>query len=755
MMLFFTATLKAQSSTAPVIWPEFVSRHNLVWEDLPLQWNEGAFTGNGMLGMMVYVSEKDGGIVFSLGRTDVTDHRKMPDKKTSIGAKDATVVYDFCRLPVGKMVLRPAGKILSGKITQDIWNAEIKGSFETTTGQLSISAFVPRNTDVQVIEVKEPGKTFANKTYSWKFIPGNAHSPRALVKPGDKGSKEYKPNPLPVVSRDKNYYICRQDLLAGGDYATVWAETPSATGGSVMYISTVNEVPKSGASVPLAVSTVQAAVQKGADKLAADNKNWWHGFYQKSFLSIPDARVESFYWIQLYKMACASRPGGPAVDLFGPFYKTSAWPGMWWNLNIQLTYFPVYESNHLELGENMIDIVDENFETLLEKFSGSKLGDLCWTLHNYWKQFAYAGEIKSIATKWLPKALKVLDAYKKMMKGTADGKIELLPMKSPEYHGSEDFPNSNYNLANLRWLLNAIILTSEKLDINKEKIAGWKNTLASIVPYPTNENGLMIAGNQPVDESHRHYSHLLALYPLFQLNPDLPQDSALVSKSVYHWHTIQNGKALAGYSYTGAASLFAALGKGDEALKNIKQLIDGATGISQFHTNTFYTESGGKNMVIETPLSGAASIMELLMQSRNNKIAVFPALPSDWKNVSFARLLAEGGYEVSAAYQQGKANWIAIKSKTGAPFTLKCEGLSGLKDITATDKKFKIKFVGANELVIHLPAGATITLKQNNSTTTQMEAVSYTSGKINSFGIKKGQQLKNNQDYQVNDFITW
>lgn len=30
---------------------EFMSRHDLVWKEIPLPWNEGAFVGNGQVGM--------------------------------------------------------------------------------------------------------------------------------------------------------------------------------------------------------------------------------------------------------------------------------------------------------------------------------------------------------------------------------------------------------------------------------------------------------------------------------------------------------------------------------------------------------------------------------------------------------------------------------------------------------------------------------------------------------------------------------
>ncbi|MBC8039633.1 MAG: hypothetical protein H7Y06_03755, partial [Opitutaceae bacterium] len=84
-------------------WPAFLSRHDPVWEQLPRQWNEGAFVGNGQLGVMLYATLADNRLDFHLGRADVTDHRKAPDRQTSMGVPGAGVFFDFPRLDVGRM----------------------------------------------------------------------------------------------------------------------------------------------------------------------------------------------------------------------------------------------------------------------------------------------------------------------------------------------------------------------------------------------------------------------------------------------------------------------------------------------------------------------------------------------------------------------------------------------------------------------------------------------------------------------------
>jgi len=84
LLLFTNTYAKVWSKKIVAInWPIFMQQHDLVYEELPLQWNEGAFVGNGQVGMMMYATLKDNRIDFHIGRLDVTDHRKAPDRKTS------------------------------------------------------------------------------------------------------------------------------------------------------------------------------------------------------------------------------------------------------------------------------------------------------------------------------------------------------------------------------------------------------------------------------------------------------------------------------------------------------------------------------------------------------------------------------------------------------------------------------------------------------------------------------------------------
>lgn len=61
-------------------------------------------------------------------------------------------------------------------------------------------------------------------------------------------------------------------------------------------------------------------------------------------MSLPDKKMENFYWAQMYKLASATRTGGGLLDNSGPWQVLTPWPNAWWNLNVQLSYWSVYPS---------------------------------------------------------------------------------------------------------------------------------------------------------------------------------------------------------------------------------------------------------------------------------------------------------------------------------------------------------------------------------------------------------------------------
>ena len=98
-----------------------------------------------------------------------------------------------------------------------------------------------------------------------------------------------------------------------------------------------------------------------------------------------------------------------------------------------------------------------------------------------------------------------------------DGKLHLPKTYSPEYDAVED---CNFDLALLRWGCQTLLESAKRLNIQDPLMETWQSVLNNLVAYPMDENGLLIGKDMPYAFSHRHYSHLLAIYPLYLLNTE-------------------------------------------------------------------------------------------------------------------------------------------------------------------------------------------------------------------------------------------
>ncbi|MEV8421252.1 glycoside hydrolase family 95-like protein [Streptomyces niveus] len=121
-------------------------------------------------------------------------------------------------------------------------------------------------------------------------------------------------------------------------------------------------------------------------------------------------------------------------------------------------------------------------------------------------------------------------------------------------------------------------------------------------------------------DSHRHYSHLLWFYPL------------------------------------------CLLGKGDDALDYLDTLLD-----KFVQPNTMNRESGP---VLETPLSGAQLMHDMLVQSWGDTVRVFPAVPGAWQDAQIHNLRTQGAFMVSARRDGGRTEYVRVRSLAGEPLKL-------------------------------------------------------------------------------------
>jgi hypothetical protein len=196
-----------------------------------------------------------------------------------------------------------------------------------------------------------------------------------------------------------------------------------------------------------------------------------------------------------------------------------------------------------------------------------------------------------------------------------------------------------------------------------------------------------------------------------------------MKKSIQHFTDLDGDNCI--YKFSGASSLWAAIGDGDKALKWLSRSLEllprfgvppAPARIPTLTQNTFYSER--ENPTFESPVSASRCMLDMLIQTWGGTIRVFPAVPSTWKDASFHNLLAEGAFLVSAVRKSGKTQFIRIKSLAGEPCRIKSD-LSG-----------EIKLVGSKTADMHLLNGViTLNLKKGE------EAVLYSGEMPKSFVV--------------------
>jgi len=669
LSLLFVRTLNAQV-VDQVNWKQFMARHDMVWKQLPDRFESAAFMGNGLMGSMVFTGDKGRSLKWQMGRSDVA-FRNM-------------------RIPLGDLVLRPVGRITGGEMRLDLWNAELVGKIKTDKGEIGIRTFTHTDQMVNVFETKVSG----GEKVTWIWEPGLAANTRKIFK--KEGLSEDEKNVPPVSANEGDIQISFQPLKPAGGHATAWKIVKEDKERTVVYAS-VGYSSDEAAARTESVKAVRKAAGVGLTALSDSHRDWWHKFWPEGFVSIPDTRMESFYYIQMYKMASATRPGRPAMDLMGPWFRSTPWAMIWWNLNIQLAYWPQLTGNRLELGQSLCELIDNGAVALADNAKefkgdsaavnrtsgydckgavGSELCNLPWAMHNYWLQYRYCMDEQMLRDRLFPMLKRSINYYLHLLKEGSDGKLHITQGLSPEYDNQpKPNPDCNIDLSLLRWGLQTLLESCERLKINDPQSKQWKETLERLTPYPQDKNGLMISASVPFAVSHRHYSHLLMIYPLYIMTLEQPENRALVVKSLKHWMGMPT--RLQGYSYTGAASISALLGEGDEAARYLNKLLD-----TKIPPNTLYVEAGP---CIETPLSAAASLNDMILSSWGDRIRVFPGVPAIWKDVSFHNLRTQGAFLVSSVRKDGKTRWVRVKSLAGEPCRIR-PGLEGKVNCTVPMK---------------------------------------------------------------------
>jgi len=680
------------------------------------RWEHGIPLGSGVLGAVVWGEGTE--IRVSLDRPDIWDLRCTESAEGHTWARLAELVaagefkkvedeYEQSyrevfptKLPVGRLVL----KSQHDHITKFEWLMErgtarvhfgsgvVELSFHPTLHVLVVSSEIPLDVDIE--------------------LPDYAGLQDGQV--SDLGALGYSAGIKVATEKAVRAW---QPTFSGNGYNIFakWADV-SETSGKVLFASVETS------SVPLEQSLNIEQARK--DSLAAHRaaiRDFWAQYWEECHLKIPDHEVGQGYRFAQFLYGAGTGAGVPPLALQGVWTLDNGqippWKGDYHhNLNTQFTYLASLTGNRFESHLAFLEFLwallpdhqayaREFYETSgacvpsVMSLNGRQMGgwapyayaptNSAWLAHHFYLHWKFTADRTFLVERALPYLQEIGECHRGLLRPDAEGKLKLPLSGSPEIGNNRPhsyLPTmSNYDIALVRFLFAALVELEAEAGGDPSK---WEEVLRAL---PELQKGsipqmndflegdvLFVAKDRPLLESHRHFSHLMAIYPLGIIHSEShPEWAEVIERSMLQLDLLGTGQ-WTGYSFAWAACLAARLGKGDKALAYLQIFQKAFVWKNGFHVNGDFKDLGFsafkyEPMTLEGNFAFAEAVHEMLLQSWGGVIRLFPAIPGEWQDASFHQLRAQGGYKVSAKWSGGKIG--EVKIEAGGPARLRIRNI--------------------------------------------------------------------------------
>ena len=690
---------------------------NLQFSKLAKTWDEAIPLGNGMIGALIW--EKEGKLRFSLDRADLWDLRPMenldkPEWKFSWvkeqWEKDTyqnvqqmfDAPYDRnpapSKIPGGAIEFNISsfGKVISAELDLETAVCNI-----TWDSGITMQAFINagkttgwfRFTGLKsnlVFDLLPPPYTISSDT-----AVDNSHSGQDLRLLG---------YPSGEMWAEQNHVMYLQEGWGGFRYqiSLRFKEEKDVTEGCW---SISSEYPGWEKQEP-AVNQTALSMKESFSKELKLHKNWWNNYWSKSSISIPDTVLQKQWYLEIYKLGATTGNGAPPISLQAIWTadngKLPPWKGDFHHdLNTQLSYWPAYSSNHMEQEQGYTDWLQKNrpeFEKYTSNYyqvkglnvpgvttiTGQPMGGWiqysfgptisAWLGHHFYLHWRYTKDrefLEKEAYPWIRDVAQFLD---ELSVKEADGKRKLPLSSSPEiFNNSRQAwfdQTTNFDLGLIRWTFDKASELAAELG-KADEASKWKEILSLWPEYDIDPaTGFTFIKGVPYNESHRHFSHLIAFHPLGNIDMSKGDEDRKIIKSTIETLDRIGPDWWCGYSYSWLGNLKARAFDGNGAAEALRTFSECFCLKNSFHVNGDQTKSGKSKFVyrpftLEGNFAFASGLQDMLLQSHTGIIRVFPAVPHEWKDLSFNKLRAEGAFLISAGMENGIVNKMEIESEKG------------------------------------------------------------------------------------------
>jgi alpha-L-fucosidase 2 len=500
----------------------------------------------------------------------------------------------------------------------------------------------------------------------------------------------------------------------------------------------------------LARSRIAEAFVSGFDRLLRSHKQWWDGFWVRSEVTIPDERIQRHYNLVKYFYGAASRPDAPSMPLQAVWTQDSGglppWKGDFHHdLNTQMTYLAYHKAGLVDSGMSFINHMWRllpAYRTFAKEFfdvdgaavpavmtlNGKPLGGwpqyalsptyAIWIGQSFYLHWKHTMDDEFLRDRAYPWMNEVVGAIVGLLE-EKDGKLYLPLSSSAEIHDASPSaylkPNSNQDLSMLHWAFEAMAEMADALD-QIDDVAKWRSLRDKLNDLHVDENGiLMFSSDEPFNQSHRHHAHAMAIHPFATLNIDGTDKDRQVIQATLNKMDQLGTQAWTGYSFSWFACLLARAKQPELAFQYLTYYerafilrngfhVNGdqiGTGLSRFRYRPFTLE--GNFLAME-------AVHDMVLQSWPVNLAedptpvirIFPAMPWRWHQASFRDLRAEGGFVVSAQWENNATTRCEIRATVDGQLRLR-DNFDG-REPTFNRETTR----DARDFVLNLKAGETL-----------------------------------------------